>query len=295
MSHTRVMGIVNVTPDSFSDGGLYMTPDRAIAHALAMVRQGAEILDVGGESTRPGARRVAESEELHRVLPVIKGLRARRELDAVPVSIDTVRARVARAAVGAGATIVNDVSGGLVDAQMFGTVARLGVDYVCQHWRGFGADMTERARYGDVVGEVHEELAERVAAARRAGIPAERIIVDPGLGFAKLGEQDWQLLGHLDVFTSMGHRLLIGASRKRFLGHLLGGREARERDAATAAVSMWCALHGVWAVRTHEVSAQVDAVAVAEHLTAIAAPNPLPGAGLAEKSRCRGSVRRRFG
>ncbi len=266
MSHTMVMGIVNVTPDSFSDGGLYLAPERAVEHALTLVGQGAEMLDIGGESTRPGATRVSEEEELRRVLPVVRALSARAELRSVPVSVDTVRASVARAAVAAGASIVNDVSGGLAEHQMFETVAELGVDYVCQHWRGFGADMIARAHYDDVVGDVHRELGARLDAAVRAGIRPERLIADPGLGFAKMGEQDWELLRHLEVFLAMGHRVLIGASRKRFLGTLLHGREVGGRDAATAAVSAWCAQHGVWAVRTHEVASQVDAVAVAERL-----------------------------
>ncbi|MFT8394808.1 MAG: dihydropteroate synthase [Propionibacterium sp.] len=260
------MGIVNVTPDSFSDGGLYLDASRAVSHGVELASQGAELLDIGGESTRPGAQRVSEDEELRRVLPVIEGLHALPEMAAVPISVDTMRATVASAAVETGASIVNDVSGGLADPRMFPVVAGLGVDYVCQHWRGFGAQMASRAHYGNVVAEVRSELGARLDAAISAGIGAERIIADPGLGFAKMGEQDWELLRHLDAFASMGHRLLIGASRKRFLGALLHGREVGGRDAATAAISAWCAQHGVWAVRTHEVASQVDAVAVAERL-----------------------------
>lgn len=281
MSHTMVMGIVNVTPDSFSDGGLYLAPERAVEHALTLVGQGAEMLDIGGESTRPGATRVSEDEELRRVLPVVRALHGRAELRSVPISVDTVRASVARAAVEAGAGIVNDVSGGLADPRMFPVVAELGVDYVCQHWRGFGAEMVTRAHYTDVVVDVHRELAARLDAAVGAGIASERLIADPGLGFAKMGEQDWELLRHLEVFVAMGHRVLIGASRKRFLGTLLHGREVGGRDAATAAVSAWCAQHGVWAVRTHEVASQVDAVAVAERLvmTSGAAADRASGGG----------------
>lgn len=264
--HTQVMGIVNVTPDSFSDGGLYLDADAAIAHGISLVADGAELLDVGGESTRPGATRVSEHEEMSRVIPVVQGLSESPQTSHIPLSVDTMRASVARASVAVGATIINDVSGGLADESMFGTVAELDVDYVCQHWRGFGQEMNGRARYHDVVNEVHDELARRLELAHQAGIARGHLIADPGLGFAKMGEQDWQLLRHLDVFASLGHRVLVGASRKRFLGALLNGREARDRDAATAAVSAWCAQHDVWAVRTHEVLSQVDVIAVTEHL-----------------------------
>ena len=264
--HTRVMGIVNVTPDSFSDGGLYLHADAAIAHGVELVRQGAELHDIGGESTRPGATRVSEDEELSRVIPVVGGLAADPRTRDIPLSVDTMRASVARASVEAGAAIINDVSGGLADDAMFATVAGLDVDYICQHWRGFGQEMNQRARYHDVVTEVRDELAARLALAEQAGISHDHLIADPGLGFAKMGEQDWQLLRHLDVFVALGHRVLVGASRKRFLGVLLNGREARDRDAATAAVSAWCAQRGVWGVRTHEVLSQADAIAVTEHL-----------------------------
>lgn len=264
--HTRVMGIVNVTPDSFSDGGLHLDPENAIAHGAALVEHGAELLDIGGESTRPGARRVTESVELDRVIPVIKGLANCPQTRDIPISIDTMRANVARAAVAAGAQIVNDVSGGLADDAMFATVADLDVDYICQHWRGFGQEMNDHALYHNVVTEVRDELVNRLEQAKQAGITHNHLIADPGLGFAKLGDQDWELLRHLEVFVGLGYRVLIGASRKRFLGTLLNGRQARDRDAATAAVSSWCAQHGVWAVRTHEVISQVDAIAVTERL-----------------------------
>lgn len=272
MSHTSVMGIVNVTPDSFSDGGFYLAPQAGVAHGLELVSQGAELLDVGGESTRPGAVRVSEAEEMARALPVIEGLAGSPRIrgsgsgHGVGLSIDTMRASVARAAVERGATIVNDVSGGLADPDMLATVAKLDVDYICQHWRGFGTQMNQRADYRDVVTEVRSELAARLRAATDAGIDPGHLIADPGLGFAKTGEHDWRLLRALDQFTSLGHRVLIGASRKRFLGSLLDARPARERDDATAAVSAWCAQHGIWAVRTHEVRSQVDVIAVTEHL-----------------------------
>lgn len=258
---TLVMGIINVTPDSFSDGGRWLGHDTAIAHGRQLVRDGADLLDIGGESTRPGATRPPAAEELRRILPVVAGLKG-----LVPLSVDTMRAEVAAAAVEAGATIINDVSGGLADPDMLGTVAALGTDYVCQHWRGHGATMDDLASYDDVVSEVAAELELRVRAARQAGIASERIIVDPGFGFAKTAAQGWELLAHLSVFTRLDHRVLVGVSRKRFLGELLGGRPAAERDAATAAVSVLCAQQGVWAVRTHEVRAQRDGIAVVQRV-----------------------------
>lgn len=258
---TLVMGVVNVTPDSFSDGGRWLDADAAIAHGHALVEAGADLLDIGGESTRPGATRPDEAEELRRVLPVVRGLAGQ-----VPISVDTMRARVAEQALAAGAQIINDVSGGLADEQMLAVVARAGVDYICQHWRGHGAVMNQLADYEDVVAQVRTELTGRIQACRSAGIADERIIVDPGLGFAKTAEQDWQILAGLDHFTNLGHRVVVGASRKRFLGHLLAGREPAGRDAATAAVSVICAQRGVWAVRTHEVRGQRDAIAVVERI-----------------------------
>lgn len=261
MSRTLVMGVVNVTPDSFSDGGLWLDADAAVTHGLELIDQGADLLDIGGESTRPGAVRPEQAEELRRVLPVVEGLAGR-----VPISVDTMRAEVARQVIAAGAQIVNDVSGGLADPEMLDVVAAGNVDYICQHWRGHGAVMNQLANYDDVVAEVRTELSRRIAACLAAGIAAQRLIIDPGLGFAKTAEQDWALLGHLDAFTSLGYRVLVGASRKRFLGHLLAGRAPQGRDAATAAVSVVCAQQGVWAVRTHEVRGQRDAIAVVEKL-----------------------------
>lgn len=259
---TLVMAVLNVTPDSFSDGGMWLRPEDAVVHAREQVAQGADIIDIGGESTRPGATRPGADEEMARVIPVIRGVAAL----GVPMSIDTMRADVAAAAVAAGATIVNDVSGGLGDEAMLETVAGLDADYVCMHWRGPLGPGDTRARYHDVVAEVCEELLRRRDACLAAGIPGERIVLDPGLGFSKTGEHNWQVLAHLDRFTALGHRVLIGASRKRFLGTLLGGREPAGRDAATAALSFHCATKGVWAVRTHSVADQRDAIAVAARL-----------------------------
>lgn len=259
---TLVMGVVNTTPDSFSDGGLLTSENAAIVHGLELAEQGAAIIDVGGESTRPGADRVAGEEERSRVLPVVSGLAAH----GVRVSIDTMRARTAVAAVDAGARIINDVSGGLADPDMLGCVAAMDVDYVVMHWRAQSRTMQAEAMYLDVVEDVVAELLQRRDAAVAAGIDASRIILDPGIGFSKLGEHNWILLRALGRFNALGHRVLVGASRKKFLGDLLGGRPATDRDAATAAVSAWCASQGIWGVRTHDVRQQLDAIAVGSRL-----------------------------
>ena len=257
-----VFGILNVTPDSFSDGGVNLAAAAAIENGLAAARAGVDVLDVGGESTRPGAGRVDTEEELRRVLPVVEGLVAAGAL----VSVDTMRAEVARQCARAGARIVNDVSGGLADPEMFRTVADLGLPYILMHWRGHSVDMGSMARYGDVVREVGEELAVRLAAATRAGIDRERIVLDPGLGFAKNAEHDWALLrGQERLQRELGRPLLIGHSRKRFLGALLADeqgtpRPAAQRDAATLAVSAVAAARGAWAVRVHAGAATADAV-----------------------------------
>ncbi|MFE3328294.1 dihydropteroate synthase [Streptomyces sp. NPDC059176] len=258
------MGVVNVTPDSFSDGGRWFDTTAAVKHGLDLVGEGADLVDVGGESTRPGATRVDEDEELRRVLPVVRGLAA----EGVTVSVDTMRASVAARAVSAGAVLVNDVSGGLADPQMIPAVAAAEVPFVVMHWRGFSADMNSRAVYGDVVSEVVTELRDRMDAVVAGGVAAERIVIDPGLGFAKQAEHDLALVAHLAELHSLGRPLLVAASRKRFLGHVLAdGAEtpppARERDAATAAVSAIAAHEGAWAVRVHEVRATADAVRVA--------------------------------
>ncbi|MEU4681987.1 dihydropteroate synthase [Streptomyces xinghaiensis] len=259
-----VMGVVNVTPDSFSDGGRWFDTGDAVKRGLELVAEGADLVDVGGESTRPGASRVDEAEELRRVLPVVRGLAA----EGVTVSVDTMRASVAERAVAAGAALVNDVSGGLADPAMVPVVAEAGVPFVVMHWRGFSQDMNARAVYSDVVREVVGELRERMDAVVAGGVAPERIVIDPGLGFAKQAEHDLALLAALPELRSLGRPLLVAASRKRFLGRVLAGPggsppPARERDAATAAVSAISAREGAWAVRVHEVRATADAVRVA--------------------------------
>src|SRR5882762_6531120 len=255
-----VMGVLNVTPDSFSDGGRYATLDDAVEHAVQLRSEGADLIDVGGESTRPGAERVAAEVEASRVLPVIKALAA----EGVVVSVDTYRASVAQAALDAGASVINDVSGGLGDPEM-GRVARdAGCPWVLMHWRGHSKSMRELAVYGDVVADVRRELLARVEAAVGAGVDPGQLLLDPGLGFAKTAAHDWALLHSLDRFAELGFPLLIGASRKSFLGRLLAGPDASprpvdEREDATTAITAYAALHGVWGVRVHDVGASVDA------------------------------------
>jgi dihydropteroate synthase len=262
-----VMGVVNVTPDSFSDGGLWYGADAAVAHGLELAGQGADIVDVGGESTRPGARRIDEDEELRRIGPVVTEL-----VNAgLPVSIDTMRARVAEYALNAGAQLVNDVSGGLADPDMPRLVAAAGVSYVVMHWRGHSRDMYSRAVYADVVSEVRDELSRRVDAVVHAGVDPGRIVVDPGLGFGKRPEHNWPLLTHLAELGALPagtFPVLVGASRKRFLGNLLAGpdgtpRPFAESDGATVAVTALAAAAGAWCVRVHEVPLNADAVRVA--------------------------------
>ncbi len=269
---TLVMGILNVTPDSFSDGGRWDSVDAAIARGVELAAEGADIVDVGGESTRPGAARVDPGEEVARVLPVIEALAG----EGITVSVDTMRARTARAAVDAGARIVNDVSGGLADPDMARIVAELECEYIAMHWRAHSTQMDAHDRYDDVVAEVHRELLERVSALQDAGVATERIIVDPGLGFSKVGDSNWELLAHLDVLRGMGHRILIGASRKRFVGTAIARPSADQqdptardhaadpttRDHATTAITTMCAQQDVWAVRVHDARAAKDAVQV---------------------------------
>ncbi|GAB3507967.1 dihydropteroate synthase [Amycolatopsis cihanbeyliensis] len=259
-----VIGVLNVTPDSFSDGGRYLGVDGALAHAHAMWERGADLIDVGGESTRPGADRVAAETEIERVLPVIRTLAE----DGIALSVDTTRATVAEAALRAGARIVNDVSGGLADPDMARMVAESGAPWVLMHWRGHSKDMTSLATYTDPVAEVRAELGDRVEAALAAGVRPEALVLDPGIGFAKRAEHDWALLHRMDVLLDLGFPVLVGASRKRFLGRLLADpdghpRPAAGREDATAAMSALAAAAGAWGVRVHEVGASLDAVSVA--------------------------------
>jgi dihydropteroate synthase len=262
-----VMGVVNVTPDSFSDGGQWFQAEAAIAHGLELAAQGADIVDVGGESTRPGAQRVSQEEELRRIGPVVTELvRA-----GVPVSVDTMRAPVAEFALAAGAALVNDVSGGLADPQMPRLVAAAGASYVVMHWRGHSREMYARAEYADVVGEVRDELARRIDAVVAAGVEPAHIVIDPGLGFGKRPEHNWPLLARVADLALLGGQrfpVLLGASRKRFLGRLLAGPEGEPRpfggsDEATVAISALAAAAGAWCVRVHQVPANADAVRVA--------------------------------
>jgi dihydropteroate synthase len=265
----QVMGVVNVTDDSFSDGGLFLDRDRAVEHGAALAADGAAIVDVGGESTRPGATRVDVRVETSRVLPVIKELAGQ----GIRVSIDTMRAEVARAALENGAQIVNDVSGGRADPHMAGLLADAKVPWVLMHWRSVGTDRPHDVpAYGDVVAEVRDELLASVDAAVAAGVDPGNLIIDPGLGFAKTAEHNWALLRALPEFVGTGIPVLVGASRKRFLGALLAGpdgdpRPPGGRETATAVISALAGLHGAWGVRVHDVRASVDALKVVEAWT----------------------------
>lgn len=259
------MGVLNVTPDSFSDGGRYADREAAVAHGVAMRAQGADLVDVGGESTRPGAERVDAATEAARVVPVVRELVAA----GVPVSIDTTRAAVAAEALDAGASIVNDVSGGLADPTMAKVVAEAGCPWVLMHWRGHSREMNRLAVYGDVVAEVRAELAQRVDEALAAGVAPANVIVDPGLGFAKTAEHNWLLSAHLDEIISLGYPVLFAASRKSYLGALLAGpdgtpRPVDRREAATLATTVLAVGAGVWGVRVHDVRGSVDAIRVWE-------------------------------
>jgi dihydropteroate synthase len=247
-----VMGILNVTPDSFADGGLFFDTQLAIARGLEMIDEGVDIIDIGGESTRPGAERVSPEEEQARVLPVIKALSQENTV----ISIDTMRAATAQLAVEAGATIVNDVSGGAADPEMFATVAALGCKYTLMHWRGHSKDMDSKAIYGDVVTEVIEEVTISLEKALAAGIARENIILDPGLGFAKNPEHNWEILNRINELVAMGYPILIGHSRKRFLG----SGSPQEREAATVALTQSLVGKGIWAVRVHGVKSNVAAL-----------------------------------
>jgi dihydropteroate synthase len=261
------MGVLNVTPDSFSDGGRFLDPDDAVAHGLALVADGADLVDVGGESTRPGASRPSVADELARVLPVVTALAGSGAL----VSVDTMRAEVAEAAVAAGAVLVNDVSGGRADPEMLGTVARLGVPYVVMHWRAHSLEMQQHTSYDDVVGDVVAELRGQLDAAEAAGVDLARVAVDPGIGFSKTTDQNWELLAGLDRLAELGRPVLVATSRKRFLGHLLADGEGLRppvgRDDATIATSALAAARGAWCVRVHDVRGSADAVRVAARWT----------------------------
>jgi dihydropteroate synthase len=256
-----VMGVLNVTPDSFSDGGCFADPADAIVHGREMHAAGADYVDVGGESTRPGADRVDADEECRRVVPVVRALSGA----GVRTSVDTTRAEVAEAAIAAGATLVNDVSGGLADKNMAELVAETGVPWVLMHWRGHSREMYAAAQYGDVVTEVCAELMARVEDVVAAGVAPEQLVLDPGLGFAKRAEHNWALLAGLERLVALGLPVLVGASRKTFLGRLLPDAEgtprpAEQRDAATLATTVLAAEAGVWGVRVHDAGASVDAV-----------------------------------
>lgn len=257
------MGILNVTPDSFADGGRHFDFAAAIARASEMIAEGVDIIDVGGESTRPGSERITSEEERDRVIPVITELHSL----GVTISIDTTRAEIASAAIAAGATLVNDISGGLADPKMGPLIAKNPtVQYIVMHWRGESKSMQTWASYKDVVQEVRDELSARVTSLIEQGVNPEQIILDPGIGFAKTGEHNWEILRNIDRLQLLGFPVLIGVSRKRFLGDLVGAENPDDRDFATLAVTTEMARKGVWAVRTHSVKPQLDAIKVVEEL-----------------------------
>lgn len=262
------MGIVNVTPDSFSDGGDWFDHGRAIDRGRQLTAEGAHLVDVGGESTRPGITRTDPEEELRRILPVVRALAS----EGIVISVDTMRAEVAEACVRHGAQVVNDVSGGLADPHMLRMVAELGVPFVAMHWRAHSAAMQDLAHYDDVVIDVRDELAQRAEDALAAGVRPDRLILDPGIGFAKTSDHNWALLHNVDVLADLGFPLLVGVSRKRFLGELLadhtGPRPPKGRDDATTAITAILAQQGIWAVRTHAARAHLDAISVARRLRA---------------------------
>ena len=261
---TLVMGILNVTPDSFADGGRHFNLDAAVNRAKEMIEEGVDIIDIGGESTKPGAERVSEEEESARVIPVLEQV--------IPlgteVSIDTTRSGVAAKAIKLGVKYVNDVSGGLADPKMYEVIAKNSkVQYVIMHWRAHSKNMQEFANYKDVVKEVKEELEERINSAIEAGVDPDQIIVDPGIGFSKGAEHNWELLKNLDRLSLLGYPILIGASRKRFLGELTGGANPDERESATLAITAAMAKQGIWAVRTHSVKPHRDVIATITSLS----------------------------
>jgi len=266
LNRTLVIGVVNVTPDSFSDGGQHATTQSAIQHGLKLTADGADIVDVGGESTRPGAERISTDEELFRVIPVVKRLVE----SGVVVSVDTMRAEVAAQAIAAGAHLINDVSGGQADPEMLPTIAQAQIPFVMMHWRGHSDQMENLIQYGDVPTDVCTELKAQLDSALAAGIAAPKIVLDPGIGFAKTPEQNWPLLAQITKLQELGYPVLIGASRKRFIGDLLadenGPRPVDLRESATTAITTVMAQHRVWAVRVHDVRAARDAIAVVQKL-----------------------------
>ncbi|MEN9955742.1 MAG: hypothetical protein RLY34_549 [Actinomycetota bacterium] len=278
MQKPKVMGVLNVTPDSFSDGGQFNNVEAALDHARVLLIGGADIIDVGGESTRPGAGRISTEEELARVLPVIEAISA--ELLAsgrsdVQISIDTMNATTALSAVAAGAKIINDVSGGLADEKMFSVAAATGATLVISHWRGFSTEMDQLNQYLDVAREVGIELKARIDAALAAGVSKHRIVIDPGLGFAKDMDQNWKLVARLDELQKLGYPILVGASRKRFIAGVLdadleasGAVSNQRRDLATAVLTALLLQRPLWGVRVHNVVATQDAIAVVQALRA---------------------------
>jgi len=249
-----VMGILNVTPDSFADGGRHNNLDAAVKRGLEMLSEGVDIVDIGGESTKPEVERVSEVEELARVIPVITELAKH----GARMSIDTMRASTARAAIAAGAAIINDVSGGLADPEMLPTAGAVGVPYIAMHWRGHSKDMNSRAVYDDVVKDVISELQERISAALDAGISKDHLIIDPGIGFAKDAHHNWEIIGSIEDFVAMGYPVLIGASRKRFLG----GDNPDSREAATIELTKRLSTSGIWGVRVHSVKPHKEVLGV---------------------------------
>jgi dihydropteroate synthase len=251
-----VMGILNVTPDSFADGRKHNELDAAVLRGLEMISEGVDIIDIGGESTRPGAERVDEEEELRRTIPVIEKIAPYIEKNGVKISIDTMRASVAQAAVKAGATIINDVSAGQSDQEMLSTAAKLNVPYIAMHWRGHSKDMNSKAMYKDVVSETISELEERIHAALSQGVKKENLIIDPGLGFAKGSEHNWAIIDAMDRFVDLGYPVLVGGSRKRFLG----GDSPDQREEATINLTKKLKDTGIWAVRVHSVKPHKEVI-----------------------------------
>ncbi len=266
LTRTAVMGVLNVTPDSFSDGGKFQSADVAIAHGLFMASNGADIIDVGGESTRPGAERISLDEEIARVIPVVEAL-VKSE---VVVSIDTMRAEVARAAIEAGASLINDVSGGKADPEMFQYLAQIEVPYVLMHWRGHSTEMNSLTNYTNVVSDVRDEIDDQLFDVFHAGVESGRVAIDPGIGFAKTVDQNWPVLAHLEALEELGQPILIGASRKKFIGELLAEngipRDVEGRESATTAITTLMAQRKVWAVRVHDVRTSRDAVEVVRRM-----------------------------